>query len=531
VQAAGSKGQAADAKHVHPYQPWQFYVASYGAKGDGKVIADAVMASTGSGVLTSATAGFTAGDVGKFIIVNVGTAGQNQAPLCTTIASFQSATQVTLTANPPATAAGNPAIYGTDDVTAINAAITAANSYAVAGKRRGQVIFDALIYCLGSATTKGSSGGPYYGNSILPIPVSDTTGASGKVNLDFTGAGPADETIYWEQKVPLVTGTALVPMYAAPAPDGTWGIPSVIGGPTVASGSGFSLTGGFANLRVHLDGIKIVVPYNPGWIGMDARYLACSTGGRYGYQAFSVGVLGGGLGPNTGSVPGGSWNFNGSAWRFPVINNNDLCDVDSLTAEGVADAIWIADHVTIRSLKCINNANGIVVDATSGSASGHVHGSWIGYASLEAQSGNGIIVSGSGYSQFPLVIGLLDSENSGSLTDVNDSGILTGTVGWYNINGSVPKVTGTTGIKLVNHRLTPGPWGSPPAVPASGVAVAASAMPWRDAAVTVTGGTNVTAITVGGTATGVTFGTVIVPSGQSVAVTYSSAPSWTWVLL
>ena len=43
VAAAGAKGQAADAKHVHPYQPWQFLPESYGAKGDGKVIGDAVI--------------------------------------------------------------------------------------------------------------------------------------------------------------------------------------------------------------------------------------------------------------------------------------------------------------------------------------------------------------------------------------------------------------------------------------------------------------------------------------------------------
>jgi ABC-type uncharacterized transport system substrate-binding protein len=66
-----------------------------------------------------------------------------------------------------------------------------------------------------------------------------------------------------------------------------------------------------------------------------------------------------------------------------------------------------------------------------------------------------------------------------------------------------------------------------PAVPASTVA---STPIFRDAAVTVTGGT-VTTISVDGVSLGVTSGTVIVPSGKTITLTYSSAPSWVWTLL
>lgn len=69
---------------------------------------------------------------------------------------------------------------------------------------------------------------------------------------------------------------------------------------------------------------------------------------------------------------------------------------------------------------------------------------------------------------------------------------------------------------------------TPPTLPAS--TVTATNKSNRDALVTVTGGT-VTAITVGGTATGRTSGTVPVSSGQTIAITYSAAPTWSWVLL
>jgi hypothetical protein len=70
---------------------------------------------------------------------------------------------------------------------------------------------------------------------------------------------------------------------------------------------------------------------------------------------------------------------------------------------------------------------------------------------------------------------------------------------------------------------------TPPAIPASTVALVNPF--WRDAAVTVNGGT-VTVIAVDGTATGITSGTVVVPAGKNIAITYSVVPtSWNWVLL
>jgi hypothetical protein len=46
-------------------------------------------------------------------------------------------------------------------------------------------------------------------------------------------------------------------------------------------------------------------------------------------------------------------------------------------------------------------------------------------------------------------------------------------------------------------------------------------------AVTVTGGT-VTVIAVGGVTSGLTAGTVLIPAGGNIAITYSVVPTWTW---
>jgi hypothetical protein len=85
--------------------------------------------------------------------------------------------------------------------------------------------------------------------------------------------------------------------------------------------------------------------------------------------------------------------------------------------------------------------------------------------------------------------------------------------------------TGATGAVRGNVGWNPvGPL-TAPGVPSSGTPLA---NPFAlDCSVYVTGGT-ITAISVGGTATGVTSGLVRVPASQSVTLTYTGSPSWTW---
>jgi hypothetical protein len=116
----------------------------YGAKGDGKDVTNAVITS-GSGVVTSASALFTSADVGKLAyFYGAGAAG---ALLVTTIASYQSATQVTLTATASTSVASNGTFtWGTDDTAALASAINAA----VASGGTGALTVPAGLYlCTG----------------------------------------------------------------------------------------------------------------------------------------------------------------------------------------------------------------------------------------------------------------------------------------------------------------------------------------------------------------------------------------------
>jgi hypothetical protein len=111
-------------------------LSDLGAVSDAKSVLDLTIA-TGSTSLTSGTAVFSAGDVGKTIIVASG--GDGTQPLSTTIAAYVSPTQVTLT-NAAITAASHTGgAFGTDCGQAFQAALNAA-----AAAYGGHIIIDGF---------------------------------------------------------------------------------------------------------------------------------------------------------------------------------------------------------------------------------------------------------------------------------------------------------------------------------------------------------------------------------------------------
>lgn len=102
---------------------------------DARGVDDAAINSA-STTLNSATAAFTLDDVGKLVMVRG--AGSAGAALCTTIAAYISATQVTLTAAASSTVSGKHLDIATDSTAAINAACE--NTIARCAGRLGGVL-------------------------------------------------------------------------------------------------------------------------------------------------------------------------------------------------------------------------------------------------------------------------------------------------------------------------------------------------------------------------------------------------------
>ena len=90
------------------------------------------------------------------------------------------------------------------------------------------------------------------------------------------------------------------------------------------------------------------------------------------------------------------------------------------------------------------------------------------------------------------------------------------------------QVSGASHLRIVNDWYSPGNV-TAPTLPATTVAKKNDF--YRDAAVSIRGGT-VTVISVDGVqVASATNTTVIVPSGKNITLTYSVAPTWVWTLL
>lgn len=129
--------------------PKEYNVKDYGAVGDSSRVRDGAMTS-GSAVLTcSLSAPFLSTDVGKTVWVRA--AGASTAHLITTVASYTSATQVTLSANAGTTVSdATVTVLRTDDTTAIQAALDALPSFGGA-----RLVIPAGVYNVGALTLSG----------------------------------------------------------------------------------------------------------------------------------------------------------------------------------------------------------------------------------------------------------------------------------------------------------------------------------------------------------------------------------------
>lgn len=237
---------------------WLFDVTEYGALGNGKIASDAAMTS-GSAVLTSASAPFTVGDVGKAVMVLA--AGASGETLVGTISGFTSSTQVTLSATAGSTVSGVPALWASDDTVAIQAAVDAAVAYALAHAYAATVFIPpaaAAFYGIAGAL---KTGGSTLGNAQIALPVVPTTGR--KLTLTIEGAHTGAGVQHWQQTAPNSTGSTLVSFGlfansgAQTASINAAGNPAVIGGPSQPGGYGVA-PGVFSNLYVDIGDLSIL---------------------------------------------------------------------------------------------------------------------------------------------------------------------------------------------------------------------------------------------------------------------------------
>lgn len=162
-----------------------YNVKQYGAKGDGIQAFDGAITS-GTPNFTSASASFTASDVGK--VITIQNAGGANTDLTTTISAYVSATAVTLATNASATVSSVSYTYGTDDTTALRAVLTAIGSNATYGKS-ATMFFPQGTYIVNGAFNQSNNSQLAFPTIAFANPVttiklkgSSATAPNGKVN-------------------------------------------------------------------------------------------------------------------------------------------------------------------------------------------------------------------------------------------------------------------------------------------------------------------------------------------------------------
>lgn len=395
----------------------------------------------------------------------------------------------------------------TDDTLAIRSTISAAVAWAISsGTYDATVFFPSAVYLLSSAPVKA---GTTKGNSQLPLPIIATT--ANKVTLRFKGHGDISLP-HWQQTSPQLNGVILKSTYQE-VMDNTNGECSVLGGPTPQQGYAQGLTTLFNNMCVVIDGIQIQTKDNHtnGFIcGFDFRGMA------------EAHVIAGSVftdqGPPTITHPGGTGYEFGLAMPFPA--NNAYCKIDAFAVEGFTYGAWLTEHCIVTQITAVYCFDGLVAVGSYQGSGSPQHNMLVLYACIEACT-NAILLQ----TTTRVTIIQLDVENITGLHVRDVDGTPSGYIGLTGIISSL--AVDPTNVEVIYIDSHPGST-SAPAVPVSGVAFRNPK--FRKAAVYVNGGT-VSAVDIDGVTTGQTSGLFILPSGKSITLTYSVAPTWTWTLL
>lgn len=372
--------------------PWVFNVRAYGAKGDGKVILDGAMTS-GSATLTSATASFTMNDVGKVIQVK-GAAASGVTTLVTTIQAYTNATTVTLAASASTTVSSAQVMWGTDDTSAIQAAINAAVAWARANSGAVTVFFAGCpgFYCVGGGLV---TGGTTKGNAQLTLPVIPE--AEKKVQLTLQGLS-GGIVQHWRQTVPQTSG-AIVSF-------GVWssvgaqsagitanGNGSVISGPLQPGGYGKAPSLLFSNMQVTLRDLSILTTHSSfglTYSAADFSGLACVSLERVSYGT-AASVL------NSDYASPGQFSAGLSMGLvMPANGGNDNCNVDNVVCHGgYTWGFTATEHTVIRRIVLLYCWTGLAVTGAWNGSGGAAHAFYADQISMESCS-NVIYVFGQG---------------------------------------------------------------------------------------------------------------------------------------
>lgn len=438
--------------------PWVFDVTAtaYGAKGDAQVVTDGAM-SSGSAVLTSATANWPSSAVGKAISVK-GAAASGVTTLVTTIASRQSATQVTLAAANASGGAvsGAVVIWGTNDQAAIQAAVDAAEAYLAAGHTYAQVFLPPRPYILAGALNTSKSG-----NGQIVFGVYATSDV--KRIIEFRGAGDGTAAVrHWQQTKPQFAGSCLISFgvysstSAQTADINAHGNSGVICGPN--EGSGYGVAAAFSNIMPVINDLAILTTHSSFGLTYGAGNLwGCANAF---VDDFGYGTAGTVASPSTDYTSPGTFGTGLSVGLLlPAPGNNDHVIARNVSCGGgYTYALFLTEHAVVDRYMALYCWAGLCAVGTYAGSVGSVHAMKVLSASIEACTHELYIIGAGSQGVGPIIdIDQLSTESSTPNIAGNSAGAMNAALGRVKLTGlfteSGVSVSNPTGIELINGQV------------------------------------------------------------------------------
>lgn len=440
--------------------PWVFDVtaSAYGAVGDAYLVTDGAM-SSGSAVLTSVTANWSASVVGKAIAVK-GAAATGVTTLVTTVASRQSASQITLSAANASGGAvsGAQVVWGTDDTAAIQAATDAAEAY-LTTHTYAQVYFPPRPYIVAGALSSAKSG-----NGQIVFGAYSTSAV--KKILEFRGETDGAAAVrHWQQTTPQFAGSCLISLgvYASTSAQTTSinadGNPGVISGPNEGSGYGVNSGGAvFSNMMAVLTNLAILTTHSAyGLTYGAANFFGCANAH---VENIGYGTLGAVAAPSTDySSPGTFGTGLAVGLLLPAPGNNDHVIARNISCGGgYTYALFLTEHAVVDRYMALYCWAGLCAIGNYAGSVGSVHAMKVLSASIEACTHELYIVGVGSQGVGPIIdIDQLSTESSTPNIAGSSAGAMNGALGKVKLTGlfteSGVSVSNPTGIELVNGQV------------------------------------------------------------------------------
>jgi hypothetical protein len=432
---------------------WVFDITdpAYGAVGDAQVVGDGVM-SNGSAVLTSATANFPVGIVGKAISVKG--AGVNGVTTASgTVLVRTSATQLTLSfSNASGGALANAVvIWGTDNQAAIQAATDAAEAYLLT-HTYAQVYIPPQPFIVAGALNTSKSG-----NGQVVFGPQPTTGV--KKILEFRGESDGAAAVrHWQQLVPQFAGSCLISfgVYASTAAQITSinaaGNPGVICGPN--EGSGYGVGAVYSNTQAVLKNLAILTAHSAFGLTYGAfNFYGCANAhvANVGY-----GTAGTVASPSTDySSPGVFGTGLSFGALMPAPGNNDHCIAENVSCGGgYTYALAFTEHGVMLRLMILYCWAALCPVGTYFGSVGSVHAMEVISASIEACVHELYIIGPGSSGVGPTIYANISTESSTPNIDGNSANAVKFALGRVRLTGlfteSGVSTSGPCGVELVN---------------------------------------------------------------------------------